>query len=448
MKHTFKRITSVVLAAAMSISAFAITASAADTYHAYTHISGSGKAYSSVDSSSGVSVWVGGGKATLGNGASVDGKTVQLALFVNEDGKYYDITTAKSTVWGTNKAAAAIKPDDKGKMDDADVKDYLKVSKGKITAGKKASSSGVYVHAYAGYDKKVTSSGAHAIAVKVDVKQAAAMINVYTSSGKTTDKADQIKAVTAPINQEVVVYPKGQVKATAKDKFDDAHADNTYSISVDTKTVDYVSFALANSDGSAAGDYVKKVSGVSKATLDKGLYIKGLKLDSKGKPVKAKITISNDQSGKKMSFTATVDNSVIATTAFTYTTLKGTTSAGKASTDTIDISGKITLAHSSSGATDKPKVFLATAGTDLTDHIKAGKLSFKSDKKVAADAKVSAALNKDGKLEFKYNDKSKPGTYYALIGYNGNVKNGAPVGILVATIVVPETTNSSGGKIS
>ncbi len=101
-KNLFKNILAALLVASMTVSSFSLTAFA-DEATTVSNVSAFG-GYLTDNVGNEVTDdevvgWVSGGKATLGNTASVDNKTIQLKYIEVVDGKKVDATSAKEVYW-------------------------------------------------------------------------------------------------------------------------------------------------------------------------------------------------------------------------------------------------------------------------------------------------------------------------------------------------------------
>jgi hypothetical protein len=241
-------------------------------------------------------IWVGGGNMKHANGAVTDNKSVQLNLYMYDNG-YYNMTKAKTTQWAGRTASGKVSFEKYKLKSDTAVKDIAKISKGKVTAGKKAGS--FYAVAYAEVDKKAGTGGL-ATEVMINVRESARVIELRTSSsGNETSKP---KSVEVKLDDKIAIYPVGyaSVKKSVKVSADEK---NTYSVSVDPKSKEYIGLSLSSSG--AVGDTLKNLT---KADFDKGIWISGLKLKN-NKDTKASLVIQNEQSGKKLKLTVNVSKS-------------------------------------------------------------------------------------------------------------------------------------------
>lgn len=317
-------------------------------------------------------VWANGGKANNAFNEAVDSKSIQYYLWERavswvpvEDpevagameqvrGDIYNSTNAKGIKWvavpattivettsGLKTTTVPTMPAYTAKSDTS----VIKVSKGKITA---------VAPGYAwlwtlrqdqdklAKDKKATDCYGYYTLVKV--KSAPTVLTVSDGVKDTDKKAldAAIKATAVSIGDKVEIYIEG------KDKNGNAADPSaTYTIAVDAKSADYlqvltdVGYTGITSSGEYTTTYssevvnssavYSKASSVTVVERDMNL-IKDDKLVARApaatlvgtdvngaKVVKGKVTITNNQSGKKASLSVTVSNGVVSTTYPGYT---------------------------------------------------------------------------------------------------------------------------------
>ncbi|MDR1753458.1 MAG: carbohydrate-binding domain-containing protein [Eubacterium sp.] len=250
-------------------------------------------------SDGGLDVWIGGGKIKRANGAVIDNKSVQLNLFMYDDG-FYNVTKNKTTQWAGRTSGGQVKFEKYKLKSDTGTKDIAKISKGKVTAGKKPGS--FYAVAYAGIDKKAKAGG-FAAEVMINVRESSRVIEFKTSAnGGETSK---LKAVEVELNDRIVIYPVGysSVKKSVKIAADE---NCTYNISVEEKSTEYI--GISKTSSGATSNTLKELT---KSDFDNGVWISGIK-QKNNKNTKASLIIQNDQSGKKTKLTVTVGRSVSA----------------------------------------------------------------------------------------------------------------------------------------
>ncbi|MDR1755156.1 MAG: hypothetical protein LBR74_09720 [Eubacterium sp.] len=403
--------------------------------------------YNEVNNSD-VTIWAGGGKATLPNGAVVDGKTKQFNLFEeDEDGKYWNVTTAKTTLWALTTSSAKKVADSSYKLaSDAATKDFAKISKGKITAGKKAGT--VYAQAVAGVVKG-TSSGVNAGVVEVNVKQAATAIQVKASNSAASDT---IKMIAAPLGESITVNVFGMVKS-GKD-YIAAHEDNTFSVAVDAKSKGYFEINAGNGwDSSGASDIAVNSSGYF------NFNVKGMKL-KEGKIFKGKVIITNEQSGKKATLSVSVDNSVLSTTSPAALAFEVGSDAKENEKQTKEVAiNTSVIEYTSAGSlftTDAPKLIVvdgtissSSSGNWIknADLFAKGKVKINS-KDLKTKEKVTAKYDKNKKLIAVTVDKStiKATNVTVVAVFNANMGSSeTPKGVLYIPVNISAKTVTSSG---
>lgn len=372
---------------------------------AYTVPSPSGK----VADESPLTIWMGGGKATLATGTVDDTKTRMISLYAYDTANdaYYNITNAKTTVFAISdkKDAPALA---NGK---APASTLGKISKGKLTGPKSGDTKTMYVHAYANVTKENTKGDYCGYAI-VNIKAAGTVVETHlTATPAATDKA--VKAVVAPVGVSVPVYVKGYANKTKAAGSDDT----TYTVAV-TKGTTFAQVSADNENFSTGF--------TTGAGADAEFYVQGVSIDTdKKKPAKASITITNNQSGKKASMNATVDQSVLEFSKIDAVTV----TAKKGEKVSVDLEGKAFIAGSTEAAaikladtTDKGKVLVVTSAKEdaliAANLIDKGKLKAGTALTKAAD--LAAKLN-GTKVDIEVKkDTLAAGTYYVVVGYNAN----------------------------
>lgn len=303
------------------------TTSTDGVHEVYRGAYGDSSAQVKLDETTGVELWINGGKSThYETGAIVDSKTAQVTLYkleqttqYDEAGKivsqteplYYNVTSSSSYLWVVSQSKDlqdeidrtqnyAAESDygawSKGRYTATSAeKDYLaKVSKGKITPAKYAGTS--YVHVYSLSGNIYTKVAVFPVTTKTTMKK---VVTVDTASLA-------LKSVTLSPNTTAAV----SLELDGKDS-DVEMAEQTYTVSLaKLSDLEFVGFGA---DGSA--DYLT-ISG-SDPTFE--IYARAINMGArvvKGvttyapKKISATVNIVNDQSGKKATIKVTVENGV------------------------------------------------------------------------------------------------------------------------------------------
>ena len=348
-------------------------------------------------------VWVNGGNVKQANGDKVNYKDVTIYTDfepVQSDPNPNDskvvIKTGKALIGITAADVTAAPYDGKKVVKDAVASkivkaSYKKTGEIKVSAATDAGSAKVWLMDVAPDGTLVNSNS-----FIVNVKAAAASVTVTDKDGAVAKKIGLAAGEMATFT----------LKGLLKDKKTVA-TDATYSVTVDEK-------------------YAANVQVDYNATT--GTFtLKGVKTDN-GKPVKAKVNVLCNESGKKASIGVTVTNP---TSAITASLVAGESLNLHWKGDTTKINIVETNAESGGKTTDKVKVYVSDDSQKPLAVDEKGKVVF-------TKSKALSASYKDGVLTLKRNEPREAGAVYLVYTDSATKKAKAFKVCDVAAIVITE----------
>lgn len=363
-------------------------------------------------------IWAGGKARTLQNGLSEKSSTVQFLLReifdpIGAGDVYMNSTKSRQIVWIATRDNKC--PTSSKQKSDTSV---VKVSKGKVTA---VAPGVAYVWAC-----RVSPSDKNL--VQVD-ETASVRITVHNAPSRIslTDAPDSL----TPISKlDIGVGERKPIYIKTESKNGEPSNNINYYIRV-TEGIKYI--AVNDEESTDDLDFLPSVT----TTKDK-FYIKALNYDtSKKKPVKAKIVVSNIESGREVTLNVTVNNGIVKVAnesdidklIFTYDYAPQTTIvdseqiARYTSTSAIEniiVAEGMRNPFANEPTTDTPKVFAASGARPTIDQIiKDGKISFSANK----SNYVTVKYNKKGNyitIKTKNKKKIAQESGYIIAAYNAD----------------------------
>ncbi|MCL2086527.1 MAG: hypothetical protein FWH05_02895 [Oscillospiraceae bacterium] len=455
-----KKQISIILAIAMSLSVFAVSISAetkiAEGYAIFHEAPGGDEPYANLeDGCDPVEIWAGGGRATMSNGAVVARNLVQLNLFhdLTSSGEFYNVTAARSTLWNVAATSSGVRLGEGNKIvrPAKAVTDIAKVARGRVQAGREEGK--VWVNAYhtnaVALNKDTKAEDINESIVEFDVKQAANIVKLVspsTSSGAALLNATRsLSQVSVPVGVEARLNVFGMVRGDSTSA-KPAHKDNTYSVTA------VVNPKVAGATIDLVTAYVN-ANDVLVINSSSGAYTSGV--------LRARVTVQNDQSGRRVNLTVNVGNSVtevnssgeygssgyfafnvpaadINSSANPQTVNKNITAVSKTLNGTTPV--YLSLPVPASATTDKPAVAIIKGGEIDTDNPPTGLLLFNNGNPRIT---VPESLRAPTTLRIQYNagtmalavtpNRNTPlGTYTAIVVFNSNAILQIPIIIQAA----------------